>query len=112
MSFSTPERTPSINFEVLPFRYSVEVLWDQPLGTNTAHGLYEIMSRHILSLDGVESVSMRRYSATVEFAEHLTDARAVAKAIYDSVFEEGDEFVTQLEVTYPDWFARVEVADA
>jgi hypothetical protein len=62
--------------------------WEQDIGAPNGTA-YRRLFDEVYHLPGVEKVDMRRYSAVLTYAPHVTDASALAKAVAEAILETG-----------------------
>ena len=86
--------------------YDISVRWLKPFSASTNRALKETL----LEIDGVEAVTLRRYSAEVEVAPHVASAHRVAELVTEALRDETTEFrhALRFEVLEP----KVEVTNA
>lgn len=68
--------------------YDISVRWLKPFHPNTTRALKETL----LEIEGVESVTCRRYSAEVEVAPHVATVRRVAEAVVEALRDADSAF--------------------
>jgi hypothetical protein len=80
----------------------VGINWSESLG-RIDNPRYLLLSDLLEAIPGVESVEMRRYSADVRVARHVTLPAVVASLIRDEVFAD-DELTAALLKVFPEGY--------
>lgn len=88
-------------------RGCVHLTFSREISPRSNRALYDALHYGLEALDGVEGVTMRRYSAIATVAEHVETAQDVAVDIEALLHEDGGEVAELLHDEFEDVFTFI-----